>query len=175
LDEARRVTSIEIRAENSADHEAIHTITEMSFRGMPYADGDEQDLINRLRTVGALTLSLVAVAEGVVVGHIAFSPVNAMDESQPWFALGPVSVLPDRQGKGIGSALIEQGLTHIRGLGALGCILTGNPAYYRRFGFELAPQNAPPDEPQEFFMLKLFAPGAARSTLHFHDSFYADD
>ena len=58
---------------------------------MPYADGDEQIVIERLRTANALTLSLVAVVEEEVVGHIAFSPAKAADDSCPWFALGPVS------------------------------------------------------------------------------------
>ena len=166
---------MELRAESSPDHAAVYALTEEAFRGMPFSDGDEQDLVNRLRTARALTLSLVAILDGNLVGHIAFSPATAMDNSEPWFALGPVSVAPVRQGQGIGSALIEQGLTHLRGLGALGCILTGNPEYYRRFGFEVAPQNAPPNESQEYFMLKLFTSTKAASSLHFHDAFYADD
>jgi len=163
-----------IRVEHSADVSAIHALTEIAFRDMPFSDGDEQDLIDRLRALGALTLSLVAVVDAEVVGHIAFSPATAADGSHPWFALGPVSVAPELQGQGIGSALIERGLEIIKGQGALGCILTGNPQYYRRFGFELAPGNAPSGEPEQYFMLKLIAAPPTACTLHFHDAFHED-
>ncbi|NLH48983.1 MAG: N-acetyltransferase [Myxococcales bacterium] len=61
--------------------------------------------------MGALTISLVAEEEGKVVGHVAFSPVTIADGSESWYALGPVSVLPELQNRGIGSALIRQGLS----------------------------------------------------------------
>ena len=126
----------EIRSEKVSDFEVIHAITEIAFREMPYADGDEQDVVDRLRAANALTCSLVAVVAKEVVGHIAFSPAIAGDNSHPWFALGPVSVLPGFQRRGIGSTLIVDGLAKIEDIGALGCILTGNPEYYRKFGFE---------------------------------------
>ena len=64
-------------------------------------------MIERLRAAGALSLSLVAELDGVAVGHIAFSPMTAQDQSSPWFALGPVSVLPAWQGQGIGSKILK--------------------------------------------------------------------
>ena len=164
----------EIRKENSTDYGVIRLITEVAFREMPYAGGDEQIVIERLRTANALTLSLVAVVEEEVVGHIAFSPAKAADDSCPWFALGPVSVLPDLQRQGIGSVLIESGLGQIEDLGALGCILTGNPNYYRRFGFALSPKNVPQNETEEFFMLKLFKDARATGPFRFHEAFYGD-
>lgn len=167
------VPSLRIRDEESADQERIGQITEIAFRDMPYAGGDEQDVIERLRKAGALTLSLVAVLDQDTVGHIAFSPARQSDGSHPWFALGPVSVLPDHQGKGIGSALIERGLASVRELGALGVILTGNPAYYQRFGFQPAPQYAPGNEPSEFFMLKQFTAANPNGAFQFHEGFYS--
>ena len=164
----------EIRKERSTDYGVIHAITEVAFREMPFSDGDEQDVIDRLRSAKALTLSLVAVIEEKVVGHIAFSPAKAGDDSCPWFALGPVSVLPDLQRQGVGSALIESGLGQIEDLDALGCILTGNPEYYRRFGFALSPKNVPPNEPEEFFMLKLFKATQVSGPISFHKAFYGD-
>ena len=86
-----------IRAETAADQHAIRSVTEAAFRGRPYAGGDEQDVIDRLRAAGVLTLSLVAEIDGEIIGHIAFSPAELSDDSQPWFALGPVSVLPEHQ------------------------------------------------------------------------------
>ena len=89
-------------------------------------------------------------------GKITFSPAANSDGTTPWYALGPVSVMPEHQGLGIGAMLIEQGLAELREQGALGCILTGNPDYYRRFGFTLAPANVPVRESAEYFMLKAF-------------------
>jgi putative acetyltransferase len=163
-----------IRRERNSDHEAIRSLTEAAFRGMPYAGGDEQHVIDRLRKKDALTLSLVALIDDTVVGHIAFSPANASDNSQPWYALGPVSVLPLHQGNGVGSQLILEGLAQIEGLGALGCILTGNPLYYRRFAFEFAPHNVPSGEAKEYFMLKQFTSFKPSGPMHFDTAFYGD-
>ncbi len=165
----------EIRDEIDRDHPAIRSLTEAAFRDMPYAGGDEQEVIDRLRSAGALAVSLVAVIDMAIVGHIAFSPAQAGDATHPWFALGPVSVLPGHQRRGIGSALIERGLVRIQQLGALGCILTGNPEYYPRFGFELSPRNAPPNEAREFFMMKCFTSTRLTGAFHFHRAFYGDE
>ena len=161
-----------VRDEQSADHQAIHAITELAFRGRPYAGGDEQDVIVRLRNAHDLTLSLVYLIDSKIVGQITFSPATVADKSQPWFALGPVSVLPEFQGQGIGSELINLGLNRIIELGALGCILTGNPIYYQRFGFEFSPDNCPVNEPAEYFMLKLFGHDRPDGPFRFHEAFY---
>ena len=163
-----------IRKECDADFDAIRSITERAFRGLPYAGGDEQDVIDRLRSANVLTLSLVAVLEAELVGHIAFSPAKADDGSYPWYALGPVSVVPERQCEGIGRALIESGLAQLGKLNALGCILTGNPLYYKKFGFQLVPDNAPPNEPGEFFMLKPLSDHIPQGKFAFHEAFYVD-
>jgi len=163
-----------IRLEKNADHYVIREITELAFREMPFAGGDEQDVIDRLRCCNALSLSLVAELEGEVVGHIAFSPALSEDQSDQWFALGPVSVLPEFQTRGIGSALVESGLKRIKGRNALGCILTGNPEYYRRFGFALSPQHVPLNEPKEYFMLRLFTSIQPTGAFSFHPAFYGD-
>ncbi len=165
---------LEIRPEKETDFGSIRRVTELAFCDRPYADGDEQDVIERLRSIEALALSLVAVNDEELVGHIAFSPAELSDGSKPWFALGPVSVLPSRQGEGIGSTLIQQGLAKIASCGALGCILTGNPAYYRRFGFELCPENVPPEESPEYFMLKLFNSRKPKGEFRFHHAFYGN-
>lgn len=142
---------------------------------MPFAGGDEQDVIDRLRAQGALFLSLVAIIDKEVIGHIAFSNAFVEDGSLPWFALGPVSVTPTHQLHGIGSALINTGLATIEQAGALGCILTGNPEFYKRFGFEPAPQNVPANEPEEYFMLKLFKGVHPVGKFKFHKAFYEDN
>lgn len=125
-----------MRPERPGDAPAIHSLTDLAFRDMPHAEGDEADLVDALRAAGALTISLVAIAEdGTIIGHVAFSPIQMTGQTGSWFALGPVSVDPERQMRGIGTALIWEGLARLRELGASGCILTGEPDYYRRFGF----------------------------------------
>ena len=168
------MTELEIRKERDSDFDVIRSLTEQAFRDMPYAGGNEQDVIDRLRAANALTLSLVAVLDEMLVGHIAFSPAQAGDGSFPWYALGPVSVVPERQREGIGSALIERGLAQLRNLDALGCILTGNPAYYIKFGFQLTPENAPTNEPAEFFMLKPLSDKTPEGRFAFHAAFYGE-
>lgn len=143
--------SIRVRSEAAGDEPAIYSLTEAAFKEMKFADGDEQDLINRLREDGDLTLSLVAEQEGEIVGHIAFSPVSISDGSSNWYGLGPVSVEPLQQGKGIGSLLINSGLEGLRNIGANGCVLLGDPKYYSRFGFRHDPRIKYPGPPPEYF------------------------
>lgn len=161
-----------IRPECSADHAAIHGITQRAFTSMPYADGDEQELIGKLRAADALSLSLVAVLDDAVVGQIIFSPAVAADGSTGWYALGPVAVEPEYQGLGIGGKLIRAGIAWLRGQDAAGCALVGNPAYYERFGFRCYPALAPRGEPAEYYQilpLRVTAPG---TVVGFHPLFH---
>jgi putative acetyltransferase len=169
------MSELEIREEQAADRLAIRTVTEAAFRHMPYAGGDEQDVIERLRTASALTLSLVALENNQVIGQITFSPATVTEGTGPWFALGPVSVVPAKQGYGVGSALITEGLGRISALGALGCILTGNPDYYSRFGFHIAPTNTPDNEAEIYFQLKLISGAPPVGRFCFHPAFYGDN
>ena len=163
--------SVGIRDETSSDVGAIHQVTDLAFRDMPYASGTEAEIVDRLRAAGALSVSLVATIDDEVVGHVAFSPAQAIDGTQPWFTLGPISVLPDYQRQGIGSALIERGLAMLEEQGALGCILTGNPEYYARFGFEVSPQHSPDEDYAEFFMIKCLADVMPSGAIAFHEAF----
>lgn len=126
----------DIRAEAPGDAAAIRALTDAAFRDMPFSDGDEGPLVDRLRKDGDLVLSLVATnSDEAIIGHIGFSPVTIEDASGDWYQLSPVSVMPLRQKSGIGSDLIETGLQEMKQRGAVGIALVGNPAYYSRFGF----------------------------------------
>lgn len=126
----------EIRPEEWADQTAIFNITEAAFDGKRYADGTEALIIDLLRKDGDLSISLVALVESDVVGHVAFSPATIGEVSNGWFGVGPVSVTPRLQRKGIGQALMNAGLEKLRARNANGCVLIGDPSYYGRFGFE---------------------------------------
>ena len=163
--------NITIRDERPEDIPTIFEIVREAFAGRPYADGDEQHLVNTMRDEGALSVSLVAEMGGELIGHISFSPAEAADGSGPWFALAPVSVRPDVQLKGIGSALIHEGIERIVAMDAIGCTLTGNPNYYCRFGFEVSPGNVPPGEPAEYFQMVCFTDHVPEGPIHFHSVF----
>ncbi|WP_456825523.1 GNAT family N-acetyltransferase [Cellulomonas sp. P5_E12] len=117
------------------DADAIDRLTVAAFEPQWFSDGSEAPIIRRLRASGDLTLSLVAEDDGDVVGHVAFSPVTIDGLHDGWFGLGPISVRLDRQRRGIGRALVAEGLRRLRERGARGCALIGDPAIYSRMGF----------------------------------------
>ena len=119
---------------------------------MEHSDQSEPAIVARLRAAGALTISLVAVEGEELVGHVAFSPVTIDGSDGGWFGLGPVSILPARQGRGIGSALIRAGLSLLDGAGAAGVVVLGDPAYYPRFGFRRDERLRYDDAPADYFM-----------------------
>ena len=161
-----------LRPERPDDADAIRALTETAFRTAPHADGTEHIIIDRLRTAGALTLSLVMEADGAIVGHVAFSPVTVSDGSAGWYGLGPISVDPARQGEGIGGRLIGEGLQRLKALGATGCVLLGDPAYYTRFGFATDPKLVLDGVPPEYFMRVAFSPVYGEGTVSYHPAFY---
>lgn len=126
---------IDLRPERAGDETAIFAVTEAAFTGHPHSEGTEPYIVDALRADGDLLLSLVAEDADAIVGHVAFSPATLSDGSVGWWTLGPISVAPDRQGEGIGRALIEDGARRARDAGAKGIILLGDPALYARFGF----------------------------------------
>ena len=145
------MTAITIRPEAPGDEGPIYAITELAFRPMPFSDGDEQDLIDRLRADGDLTLSLVAEDAERIVGHIAISPVTISDGTNGWFGLGPVSVTPERQRQDVGGRLIRRAIADMRERGAKGIVLLGSTDYYPRFGFKHEPQLTYAGGPAKYF------------------------
>lgn len=149
FDDFQRTVFKMIRPEAPQDYEAITRINIEAFADHPFSRQTEHLIVERLRRDGALTISLVAEVDGRVVGHIAFSPVWLDEADCGWFALGPVAVARDHQRQGIGGSLVRAGLEELRRRGARGCILVGDPAYYRRFGFEndaaLTMEGVPPE------------------------------
>lgn len=164
-----------IRKENTADITAIERLTYQAFENHPHhevgAKPTEHLIINSLRENGALTLSLVAEDVSGIVGHIAFSPVNINGEASNWYGLAPVSVSVERQGEGIGSKLIREGMEQLKALGADGLVLLGEPQYYGRFGFKSAPDLTLPGVPAEYFIVHLFGSNVPSGDVSYHPSF----
>jgi putative acetyltransferase len=120
-----------IRAEQPADTNAIGEVIEAAF-----GRSDEADLVDRLRTSGDCTISLIAIGGAEqIIGHVLFSTMRA---SFACLALAPVSVRPQNQRRGVGSALIRHGIECVRQRGWEAIFVLGYPQYYRRFGFEPA-------------------------------------
>lgn len=123
-----------IRAEHEDDIQAIHDVVEAAFGG-----SHECDLIERLRDDGLVEVSLVAVEDGEIVGHILFSSLEITDfehkRSLRAVALAPVAVAPTHQGLGIGSELIRQGIEKCKEFDLDAIVVVGHAKYYPRFGF----------------------------------------
>lgn len=133
---------IHIRKEEKSDYNEVIELTAKAFKNMPYADGDEDKLVERLRKAPTFIseLSLVAESEGRILGHILFTPA-IIDNKQKQFqtlVLGPVSVLPEFQKQGIGGQLIKAGHKKAVECGFDSVILIGHPEYYPRFGYKPA-------------------------------------
>jgi putative acetyltransferase len=174
-EEFRRMKNkIIIRNERGTDVDAIAEVTVAGFRTLAISNHTEQFIIAALRAAKALTVSLVAESDGRVVGHVAFSPVTISDGTRNWYGLGPVSVLPEYQRKGIGKALILEGLARLKALNAQGCCLVGHPDYYRKFGFKNTPGLVHEGVPQEVFFALSFDGHTPQGTVTFHDGFKAD-
>lgn len=166
--------AIVIRPETDADADAIRDVTVSAFKTLAISGHTEQFIVAALRAARALTVSLVAEADGRVVGHIAFSPVTLSDGTRDWYGLGPVSVLPAYQRQGIGKALIEAGLVRLKSLGARGVCLVGHPDYYIKSGFRNVPGLVLEGVPQEVFFALSFDGHIPQGTVTFHEAFKAD-
>ena len=127
--------SLALRPETPEDLPGIRFVEEAAF-----AHHNEADLVDLVRKVGKTTLSMVAVQDGVIIGHalfttVTFGPPHPGEQAGRGLGLGPIAVLPEFQRTGIGARLMRAGLEHVRRLGYGFVVLLGNPAYYSRFGF----------------------------------------
>ena len=148
-----------IREERNADLEAIFQVNQQAFESRT-----EALLVDLLRERGKSVISLVAQADGKIVGHILFSPVSITPEYENWHALGlaPLAVLPEYQRQGIGKALVTAGLDRCRELGIDLVFVLGHPAYYPGFGFTRASDFGFANEYQaeDAFMVMALKPGS---------------
>ena len=163
-----------IRNELESDFKAISAVIKAAFENHPHSNQTEQFIVTALRAANALTVSLVAEIEGKVVGHIAFSPVSISDGSQNWYGVGPVSVLPEFQKQGIGKSLIYKGISLLKTLGAKGCVLVGDPKYYKKFGFRNLPDLILDGVPKENFLALTFEENKTHGVVLFHEGFAAN-
>ncbi|KMT64171.1 hypothetical protein XM47_15880 [Catenovulum maritimum] len=160
-----------IRPECYHDVAIIETVTIAAFKNHPHSNQTEHKIVSGLRTGSALSISLVAEFNGTVIGHIAFSKVKINNEFIDWYGLAPVSVIPEFQNQGIGSQLINAGLKALQELGALGCVLLGEPEYYTRFGFKSEPQLILNEVPPEYFLSLVISGDMPSGVVSYHQAF----
>jgi putative acetyltransferase len=147
-----------IREEGPGDVPAIRRVNEEAF-GQP----QEARLVAELRANEGVLLSLVALVDDQVAGHILYSPVRLGegDAEVRGAGLGPMAVLPAFQGMGVGSKLVTEGNERLRRAGCAFIVVLGHPRYYRRFGFVPASRHGVRcqwDVPDEAFMLLVLDP-----------------
>lgn len=164
--------NIVYRFENSNDIEQIETVTANAFLDHPHSNGSEPKIIKSLRKNNAMIISLVAELDNKIIGHIAFSAIEISDGSKDWFALGPVSVLPKHQCHSIGTTLVKKGIKELIRLKASGCVLVGEPEYYRRFGFRADSHLLLEGMPPEYFQTLLLKGNQPKGKVTYNKSFF---
>lgn len=165
---------ITIRSETPADHSAVRRINELAF-----GTANEANLVDALRACTDPFISLVAVKDEEIVGHIFFSPVSIESENATFTAMGlaPMAVLPQYQKQGVGSALVEAGLKECMRIGHYVVIVVGHAEYYPRFGFTPARAKGLScefDVPDDVFMVAELSPGALngrQGLVRYHPEF----
>ncbi|HWS11539.1 MAG TPA: N-acetyltransferase [Rhodocyclaceae bacterium] len=164
-----------IRNEIPGDRVAVHALNAAAFE-----TAAEAGLVDALREQARPLVSLVADDGGAVIGHILFSPVAL--PGHPGLAimgLAPMAVAAAHRGRGVGSALVREGLERCREIGCDAVVVLGHPAYYPRFGFVPAARfgiGCEYDAPAEAFMILELRPGAlagAGGTVRYHAAFAA--
>ncbi|HBX55077.1 GNAT family N-acetyltransferase [Pseudomonas sp. UBA2684] len=165
--------TLDIRPETTADSAVINAVTTAAFLHAAHSSHTEQYIVSALRRAGQLTVSRVAELDGEVIGHVAISPVDLSDGTPDWYGLGPISVLPAYQGQGIGTQLMHASLHALRMHGAAGCVVLGDPAYYKRFGFKAEPALVLADVPPEYFMALAFDAALPQAVVNYHPAFAA--
>lgn len=154
-----------IRQETSRDQQAVYDLVKTAFATAAHTDGNEHELVNALRRSEAFIpeLSLVAEVGGKLVGHVLFTKAHVGDAVV--LALAPLSVLPQYQRQGVGTALVREGHRLAQVLGYGWSIVLGSPAYYPRLGYSPADTfdiRSPFDVPRENYMARKLSENAPK-------------
>lgn len=162
-----------LRNEQNHDIDAIFKLTERAFENAEHTDHTEQFIVNALRNAQQLTLSIVAELDQQIIGHVAISPIEISSGAPNWYGLGPISVAPEYQQQGVGSALMRYSLQQLKQLGAAGCVVLGDPAYYSKFGFNMIPNLTLANVPAEYFQALSFNQSFPQGEVKYSQAFEA--
>lgn len=175
-----------IKLEEEKDFKRVEFITREAFWDLYGPGCDEHLILHQLRKSPAFVkeLSYVLWKDNQIVGNVVYTRGKIVDQNQKVhevLCVGPISVLPEYQGRGIGSRLLEETLKKAKKLGYKGVILFGNPKYYRRFGFRNAKiygiQTAEGENFDEFMALELEEKGflGVRGKFHIDKAFKVEE
>lgn len=145
-----------IRDEQPGDFDAIHKLVASAF-----PTDAEARLVDLLRAAGRLHVSLVAVQDEQIIGHVAFSPVTTANDTSHWLGLAPLAVTEAKRRRGVGAALVRAGLHRCGELESPFVVVLGEPDYYGRFGFRAA---------AKFGLYDAYGGGAAFQVLDLRDT-----
>lgn len=168
---------IKLRLEEEKDHRAVEEVTREAFWNVFLQGSEEHLLVHRLRTTKQFVkeLAFVATHQDKIVGHIIYVEAQIMIHDGGYkkiVVFGPVSVLPEYQGKGIGGKLITHTAQVAKGMGYPAIIIYGYPEYYQRFGFKVSKEynitNADGKYPAAMLVLELY-PDALRGIEGVYD------
>ena len=151
------VKGVILRPESAEDRVAVRRVNVLAF-----GTADEANLVEALHRDGLVISSIVAEADKVLVGHILFSRmwVDSAAGTIDAVCLAPMAVVPSRQRRGIGTALVRQGIVEMKARGERVIVVVGHPAFYPRFGFERASGHGITSPfPDEAFMVLELKPG----------------
>ena len=163
-----------IRVEEASDVDKIWKINSEAFE-----TNIEANLVNALRNSGCEFISLVAVTDGKIVGHILFTPVELTNDKNNLkiAGLAPMAVSTLYQKKGIGSKLVYAGLEHCKSKGYAAVVVLGHPTYYPKFGFVPSVKydiKSEYDVPDNVFMILELIPkvlNGHNGIIKYHDEF----
>jgi putative acetyltransferase len=165
--------NVSIRLEAPDDYAGVYAVNALAFETHA-----EANLVEVLRVEAQPYISLVADVGGEIVGHIMFSPVGLSGHGDlKIMGLGPIAVVPQKQGRGIGSALVEMGLEKCKDLGYGASVVLGHKEYYPRFGFTPSVRygiGCAYEVPAEVFMVIELVPGylqGAKGIIRYHPAF----
>lgn len=161
--------TLTIRPETRDDFAAVENLTREAFWNVYQPGCDEHFIVHRIRSLPCCIpeLSLVLEEDGEILAHILYchAHIDADDGRKiPIVLFGPLSVRPDVQRRGYGSALVRESLARAAGMGLGAVCITGNFAFYSRFGFTKAQESGlyyenEREKPTPFFMVKELIPG----------------
>lgn len=166
--------TVRIRTERPCDFDEIRAVVKSAFAGAQHTDGDEHNLVDRLRCAEEYIpeLSFVAEINGRIVGYAMFSQINI--GASKAIALAPLAVLPVFQNRGIGRALIEAGHRKAKEGDYCCSVVLGSPEYYSRSGYLPASPfgiEAPFEVPPQYYMVFPFKPELPHGTVRYSQAF----
>lgn len=171
-----------IRKEKKEDYQCTEEVVKQAFANEEYSDQTEHQLVAKLRNSDAFIpdLSLIALYEDKIIGHILLSKISIVNDENytESLALAPVSVLPEYQNKGIGKSLINKALEIAKKLDFESVIVMGHSEYYPKFGFKKASNwgiEAPFEVPDELLMaieLKKNALDQTSGVIQYSNAFF---